>query len=368
MTTPSTMLATAAQYVAAGLSVIPIDPNPTKRPAFQMLPVVGEWPDGRPRRSWSPFKGRRPNESELATWFDSWGCACGIAIVCGEISGRVEAIDIDSYDHAEPWLSLVREEVPEILDRLVLVQTPRPGLHIYYRCPFIGGNEKLAQTIYVDEASMETGTKTVIETRGEGGYALIPPTPTHCHPTGRTYEYRTSRTLVDVETISVEERNILFQISKSFDTVPVRQPAARRITRTMPRVNQGLPGDDFNARVDWSDLLERHGWTFSHIDCEGKEHWMRPGKSDGTSATVNFADNDLLHVFTSNASPLEQDKSVSKFQFLTVMEYDGDFQAAAQALQRRGYGHRPLSSGRRRHHRQRTEGSSRRNTRRRLRG
>ena len=51
-----------------------------------------------------------------------------------------------------------------------MVQTPRPGQHVYYRCPVIQGNQKLAQALDADGKP-----KTLIETRGLGGYTIIPP-------------------------------------------------------------------------------------------------------------------------------------------------------------------------------------------------
>ena len=332
----------ARSYVAASLSVIPIDARPTKKPAYNLLPVTGEWPDGRPRRGWMPFKARRPTEAELQSWFNSWGCCSGIAVVCGEVSGGLELIDIDSDDYAAPWLEEVRHRAPGLVDRLVLVRTPRPGLHVYYRCSTIGRNEKLAQKIVVDQATANCETKTIIETRGEGGYALIPPTPGHCHPTGRTYEFCTTRTLLDVQDISAQERDLLFEAARSFNAMPRRQSPAPRPPRTQHAGDLRKPDDDFNARADWTELLEQHGWSFSHLDPDGKEHWTRPGKSEGTSATLNFEGNGLFHVFSSNAEPLEQDRSYTKFHFIVVMEFQGDFNRAKQVLAGRGFGQQSL--------------------------
>lgn len=124
MTTLDTsMYEAAVGYVAADLSVLPIDPNPTKSPAVGMLPVVGHWNDGQPRRGWGPLRTRKPTADELEFWFASWGCLAGIGVVCGAISGGLEAIDIDSIEYVEPWLSQVRHQRPELVDRLVLVQT-----------------------------------------------------------------------------------------------------------------------------------------------------------------------------------------------------------------------------------------------------
>ena len=353
-------------YVAASLSVIPIDPRPTKKPACNLLPVTGAWPDGGPRRGWKPFETRRPTEEELQSWFNSWFSCCGIAVVCGAVSGGVELLDIDSEEHVVPWLEQVQHRAPGLLERLVQVRTPRPGLHAYYRCSSIGRSEKLAQKIVIDQATAECKTKSLIETRGEGGYALIPPTPSHCHPTGRVYQYCTPRTLVDVQEISVQERDLLFEISRSFDEMPHRQPAPLRPSKPQRPADPRKPGDDFNARADWTELLKRHGWSFCQLDPDGKEHWTRPGKFEGTSATLNFAGNGLFHVFSSNADPLEQDRSYTKFHFFALMECQGNFSRAARVLTGRGFGQQPLGiTNRLRQGRSRRESSSRRKSRRR---
>lgn len=341
----SSLWEAARGYVAASLSVIPIDARPTKKPAYNLLPVTGAWPDGRPRRGWKPFEARHPTEEELQKWFNSWGCCCGIAVVCGAVSGGVELLDIDSEEYVVPWLEQVQLRATGLIDRLVLVRTPRPGLHVYYRCSSIGRNEKLAKKIIVDQATAHCETKTIIETRGEGGYALIPPTPGHCHPTGRVYEYCTSRTLVDVQEISVQERDLLFEVARSFDAMPRRQSAPPRPATPQRPADPRKPDDDFNARADWTELLERHGWSFSHLDPDGKEHWTRPGKAEGTSATLNFEGNGLFHVFSSNAEPLEQDRSYTKFHFLVVMECQGDFSRAMRVLAGRGFGQQSLGVG-----------------------
>ena len=67
-----------------------------------------------------------------------------------------------------PYYELVEAVAPGLVSRLVIVQTPSNGRHLYYRCPVIEGNQQLA---------LNARRQTMIETRGEGGYALIPSSP-----------------------------------------------------------------------------------------------------------------------------------------------------------------------------------------------
>jgi hypothetical protein len=43
----------------------------------------------------------------------------------------------------------VAQQAPRLLDRLVKVQSPRPGLHVYYRCMEFGGSLQGYQVIRV---------------------------------------------------------------------------------------------------------------------------------------------------------------------------------------------------------------------------
>src|SRR5262249_39735139 len=101
------------------------------------------------------------------------------------------------------------------------------------------------------------------------------------------------------------------------------------------------PGDDFDERAEWEDVLAPHGWV-AVGECAGVTSWRRPGKSEGISATTGYcrsADGgDLLHVFTPNALPPECDHTYSKFGAYAVLEHGGDFRRAARHLRGLGYG------------------------------
>jgi hypothetical protein len=99
------------------------------------------------------------------------------------------------------------------------------------------------------------------------------------------------------------------------------------------------PGDDFNARGDWVEILSEHGWSqISHYGDEVR--WCRPGKEGGVSATTNYNGNGLLHVFSTNAPPFEADRDYAKFTAYTLLNHEGDFGRAARKLREDGYGRR----------------------------
>src|SRR5262249_15286789 len=97
------------------------------------------------------------------------------------------------------------------------------------------------------------------------------------------------------------------------------------------------PGDDFNRRASWDDILIPHGWARVGGGRD-EERWCRPGKDHGVSATTDHAGNGLLYVFSSNADPFEDSRGYSKFTAYALLNHEGDCSAAAAALRKQGYG------------------------------
>lgn len=335
--TPKEIYRTAVAYVESGLSLIPIRADATKMPAIELLPRVWDEEAGRYRRPWSGYRKKPPLRDELRAWFRSGGIY-GLAILGGLVSNKLEILDLDNWDIVAPWMKKVRRRAPILLDKLVQVKTPRPGLHVYYRCEAADGNQKLARIPLLDPETGKIKPKTIIEIKGEGGYCLAPPSPSACHPSGRCYTVIGKRDLTEIPTILPAEREVLLDCARALNCW---QPPRGEYQRRPWKHGRFLrPGDDFDARADWADILRPHGWSWHGPGGDGSDRWCRPGKSSGTSATTNFADSDWLFVFSNNADPFEQDTAYTKFGAYTLLEHDGDFHAAAQALRAQGYGAR----------------------------
>ncbi len=118
-------------------------------------------------------------------------------------------------------------------------------------------------------------------------------------------------------------------------------PATPVPTLSGPRPGQGgtTPGDDYEARVDWADILTPHGWT--HASTRGNtRYWCRPGKDrrEGHSASTGRAsDRDRMWVF-SDATDLPMSTPLTKFGVFAFLNHGGDFTAAHRALRDAGYG------------------------------
>jgi hypothetical protein len=329
-------------YHDAGLSLVPVARDGTKVPDWTRLPrIPGE--DGNYHAVWDPLKKELPTREDVERMFKG-AKPPGIGVIGGAVSGGLECIDFDREAETifPAWSELVEAERPGLVARLSIIRTPRPGYHVRYRCPDveIPGNTKLA----VDPAA-PPDDRCLIETRGEGGYALAPGSPAECHQTGRPYEHHSGPELEHVLAISDEEREVLIRCARSFDRSAPAEPS-----RPAAAPGTGLsPGDDYDQRgPDWLEILEPHGWVAVRQRGE-VTYWRRPGKDGpGWSATTGVCNSKagraLFAVFSSNAHPFpgpDGNRPCSthdKFGVYTLLNHGRDFRAAAQALAAEGYG------------------------------
>lgn len=121
----------------------------------------------------------------------------------------------------------------------------------------------------------------------------------------------------------------------AFQPLPVEESAAPLDPQPSEVTGQLRPGDDYNAHADLPALLLQHGWAMERTAPDGNEHWRRPGKAAGTSATLKDR---VFYVFSSNAAPFEPGRAYSPFAVLALLEFGGDFAATARALRQHGFG------------------------------
>lgn len=317
----TTILDAARRYTSSGLSVIPIRLGGNKDPACE---------------SWEPFSDKIATDAELVSMFSR---RVGIGIISGKVSGGLEILDFDKPGIFEEWLSAVLAIDPDakdIIDTLPKVSTPAFGFHLFYRCAEIGGNQKLAKARVPFMDCTGKSKTTMIETRGERGYVVAPPSPKECHKADRAYTLVSGATLTNIPTIATQVRDLFFSAAKTFneDTRPALHNPGNH--GKFPS-GAGRVGDDFNEHgPSWAEILEPHGWAFV---CKKKDAdcWRRPGKTHGLSATTGHC-GDNLYVFSSNAAPFEAERTYDKFGAYTVLNNKGDFKAAARELGDQGYG------------------------------
>jgi hypothetical protein len=128
----------------------------------------------------------------------------------------------------------------------------------------------------------------------------------------------------------------MIRLACSLDESPIRPPP--ETAGPKPGVGTGdRPGDDFNQRGNVREILQRHGWVYVRT-VGPNEHWRRPGKERGMSATIRGCDGvDVFFPFTTS-TVFEARKPYSPFRVYAILDHAGDYSAAASALRQQGYG------------------------------
>jgi putative DNA primase/helicase len=377
---------TARMWQQAGVSVVPILANQTKRPAVR----------------WAEFQVTAPTLGQVDEWWGN-GKTYGLALICGAVSGNLEMTEIEGRACDGEALTEIQNRMDElgvghVWDLLTgpngySEMSPSGGIHLLYRISDhdVPGNTKIAQS--GDQIPL-----VLAETRGEGGYVIVAPTPGSCHPSGEAWVILTGR-YGSLPMITWEERCLVHQgLALALDQSSPIHSAPTSLTGSLlthpdytsrlgitpaqldrpspastepslpddprlvlpdptslspaalpdvvPPIRPGssaagslTPGDHFNLAADWAWILEPHGWR--RAGQQGHETlWSRPGKSprEGHSASTGYAtDQDRMWVWsTSTSLPTEQ--CLSKFAVYAYLNCKGDYSVAARELRRMGFG------------------------------
>jgi putative DNA primase/helicase len=336
----------ALPWFEAGCNVIPIKPDGSKKPTVK----------------WKPYINQRVTKIDLDTWFRSG--VRGVAVICGAVSGGLEMLELEGRVTDSAGLSRVEKACIDagVVDLWEFLchdgyseWTPSGGLHLLYRLSNhepgdvdVPGNTKLALRFATTEELKDNPKdlyRTLAETRGEGGYVIVAPTPGVCHPSGEPWT-TLAGTPATIPTITWEQRCALHAaITTGLDEIPAPVPTAYRSRGTV-QLRDGLsPGDDYAQRTDWAELLEPEGWTLESQ--RGEERmWTRPGKStrDGISATTDYQGKPGLYVFSSSTG-LPTETPLSKLFVYAFYRHGGDMSRAARDLASQGFGQRNQQTG-----------------------
>ena len=313
----ASLLDAALAWHQAGCCVIPARPDGSKAP----------W------SKWQQYQTIRSTPEALDSWFTG-SHFDGLGLVCGAVSGNLEMFEIEGRAAAaglgEQLAALMRDNgLGDLWRRITdgyLEQTPSGGYHWLLR---IEGDCRPPTKL----ASNAAG-ECLIETKGEGGFTIVAPSGGRTHPTGQSWIVKMG-SVGSIPTVTVDERDSLYAIATMLDqTPPVEDQPRQPVRERQP--GEMRPGDDYNQRADWAQILPPHGWT--RVRSLGTGYaWRRPDKQAGISATTGRNDGDNLYVFSSSTVFI-QGKPYSKFGAYALLEHAGDYAAAARDLAAQGYG------------------------------
>lgn len=311
------ILDTVRSAYGAGLCLLPVAENGSKAPDVP---------------TWTPYKTVRPTAGDMRAF--GFAQRAGFGVITGAVSGHRECWD---FDCPEIYQAFVEQAAAcglgAVVDRIIAGYcdaTPGRGRRWLVEYP-VSVDWRDCTLARRPGREGEPKVKTLIELPT---FAIVAPSNGATHPSGKPY-VRLSGRFDTIASYSAEERDALIELARTFDQMPRRELTARRITEALHKGDR--PGDDYNGRMTWTQLLEPAGWI-PVFDRSDVTYWRRPGKAHGVSATTNFGGSDLFFPFTSSTE-FEPETSYSKFAVYALLEHRGDFKRAALALVEQGFGH-----------------------------
>jgi len=240
--------------------------NGSKRPAADIPNGVDE-KTGKPKYTWKAYQTTPATREHVLEWYRRKRTGVGLF-------GGVKNLDVFEFDDGATCQEFKRAAaelgLAELVERIesgYLEQSPSGGVHWLFYCDPVRGNTKLACRPAPTPDDPHK-VKTLIETRGQGGYIIIAPSHGKVHETGKPYVLLRGG-LDTIRSIGPLERDSLDNLARSFDEIP--EPAADRSaqqpSQSFKATAGGLdnggrkPGDDFAERTHWRDILEHHGWV-----------------------------------------------------------------------------------------------------------
>lgn len=316
------ILTTALQLLDNNYSVLPIRNDGSKAPA------IG---------AWKQYMTAPPTRETVEDWFDELSLAgpYGLGVVTGYGGHEMTELEGRAVHHLPDLAALAADTgLGDLWARVAsgwLEQSPSGGIHFHYRISDadVPGNTKLARG---------TDRLVLAETRGAGGQTVIAPTPGTMHESGKPW-VRLAGGPDTAAVLTMAERDAFHALLRTLDQQPDHTPTGSAPVAPHDPTAGITPGDDYENRVDWTDILTPHGWTRLHT--RGRTtYWLRPGKTkgQGISATTGHADDrDRLFVFTSSTD-FTPEVPYTKLGAYALLNHGGDHTKAAAALRKQGFG------------------------------
>jgi hypothetical protein len=319
------LLTTALAALRSGISLVPVS-RQDKRPVGSLLPRYCSFPrdpkenvaKGKP--TWKPYQTVRPDAAEVERWIRD---GAEIAVVGGAVSGGLVVLDVDEPRFYGAW----GDEVGDLARDLPAQQTGGGGYQVFFRCPRPGSNDKLA---YVADLSKLEGRSIAIETRAEGGYAIVAPS---LHPSGNAY-VMLHGDLAKIPTLSQAHADALLNAARSLCEAPLSTQQQQQLNNTLyapTPTRQSANGhgnviDTFNSAIPIEDILRDAGYQH----CYGNRY-APPGAPSGR---------DSVEVYPATATrpakayhwdtnyPLSDGHAHDGFDIWCYFEHRGDVKAA----------------------------------------
>ena len=245
----------------------------------------------------------------------------GIAVVSGGVSGGLVVLDVDGGDSVmREFCDLLLQRKEDILDNMVIEQSPSKGYHLAYRCR---GLSEYPSEVW------KRGGKTILEMRGDSHYTVISPTP----------RYKLLRgDWLELPLLTPDEHDLIISVGRQLDESPSSRRVVQAVVEEEPRDAGGRKGNiDGPTGTDVKYLLEQDaprkilksmGCVFMKSStCKNPrfqfgqpvEYWRRGGKNDNSHAIGYFPNNGVTFCFSSNVYPLKENNGYTPIDLFSTV-------------------------------------------------
>jgi hypothetical protein len=299
------------------------------------LKIIPTDNDKRPLCKWKSYQESQSLE-EVKKLF-SKKCH-GMALLTGK---GIEVIDVDckyfleGVHQVENIFDALFDAVgEETYSKLLVTHTKSKGFHVIYKTNISEGNQKLASryTIDSERKSDHDKIRVLLETRGENGYIIIPPT--------KGYKFDSKVIQFDnMPILTDHERNSVIAVCRSFDELEETYKQTKAPTPIDVTGTGKTTIEAFNECHTPIEFLEAAGWQFKYQRGDNM-HYVRPGKTLREGIGAGYSESlNLIRIFTSSTQ-FDCNKTYNTFQTYSILEHGGDYSAACKALYHAGYGDR----------------------------
>lgn len=304
-----------------GISLLPVREN--------KVPVC-KWKDD---ETGKPFPPLSPND--IFDLFARYGTE-SVAMVMGEVSGRLLCLDIDTKNYAGFDAILLKDLktiYPDVYPKFRIEKTPSGGFHILYR---IGGDEKipgvpkLASRKATDAEILSNAKekyKCFLEVRCEGGLS-------QCYPS-KGYTVIQD---VEIQTISYEEHASIMEFCKLYDQLEeekILKEAKLKVTEKEVEFYSVNPFEDFDHSPDGEKILTDLNWE-EHSRSGSRIYYMKPNKK-AREVSAAFDRKKRLYTIFTTATEIEN-KSYTPSNLYAHLNYNGDKKQLYAYLVSQGFG------------------------------
>ncbi len=244
----------------------------------------------------------------------------GAAVLCGGYSSGLLCLDFDlkngdGEDFYTSYLALIRGSSVE--DRLGHARTPSGGRHIWWK--FTGKDRKSEKLARTPEG------KDLIETRGTGGYALVPGSAGYEWIEGN---WDTTGVLTE------EETEWMLGLARCMDDYV--DPEVEVYVPKGPPIEGDSPLNRYNAENSGGDWLTERGFRVIR-DTSAQAHFNRPGAKNKHAVDATwYKDKNHVRIWSTSTGLVQNtDRNYTPAQLLVFTQYNENFSEAAKDLARK---------------------------------